>query len=57
MLLDALHMDGTGGVSLSLTYLASERISQGMIHLLMLSVAALHEMKLTVCMWLCTGRT
>ncbi len=32
-------------------------LSQCMIHLLMLSVAALHEMKLTVCMWLCTGRT
>jgi hypothetical protein len=31
-------------------------LSQGMIHLLMLSVPAVHEMRLTVCMWLCTGR-
>jgi hypothetical protein len=29
---------------------------QGMIHLMMISVAALHEMWLAVCMWLCTGR-
>jgi len=31
-------------------------LSQGMIHLLMLSVAAVHEMRPTVCMWLRTGR-
>jgi hypothetical protein len=31
-------------------------LSQGMTHLMMFSVAALHERRLTICMWLCTGR-
>ncbi len=56
LLLDALHMNGAGGMSLSPTYLASGRIIPGMIHLMMFSVAALHEVRLAVCMWLCTGR-
>ncbi len=49
-----LHMDGTGGASLSLTYLASERIIPGYECVVMLSVAVLHSSTLALSICLCT---